>query len=79
MLKDYSIRGLVAKEDCVLPVTFSRITCCLLDEQWATQDFCIDADLADTDDVPIVLGFKDVLTAGVLHIDGRHKRGYLEF
>jgi len=78
MLKSYSIRGLVAKEDCVLPVTFGRITCRLMDEQGATQDFCIGADLADTNDVPIVLGFRDALTAGVLHIDGRQVRGYLE-
>lgn len=78
ILKDYKITGLVDKEECRLPVSFGELTCCLLDEENITDEFPIKADLAYTDELPIILGFSDLLDEIVIHIDCKSDFAYLE-
>jgi hypothetical protein len=78
VLKDYKITGLVDKEECKLPVSFSELTCRLLDEENITGDLSIKADLAYTDELPIILGFSDLLDEIVIHIDCKNDLAYLE-
>jgi hypothetical protein len=78
ILKDYKITGLVDKEECKLPVSFSELTCRLLDEENITDDLPIKADLAYTDELPIILGFADLLDEIVIYIDCKNDCAYLK-
>lgn len=77
--KDYEIRGLVPKEECSQLVCFGEITCRLFDEHHITDPIVMKADLAYTDDVPIILGFKDLLEEIPIHIACKKDIAYLEF
>jgi len=78
VLKDYKITGLVDKEECRLTVSFGELACCLLDEGNITDEFPIKADLAYTDELPIILGFADLLDEIAIHIDCKNDFAYLE-
>lgn len=77
--KDYEIRGLVPKEECSQWVCFGEITCRLFDEHHVTGPIVMKADLAYTDDVPIILGFKDLLEEISIYIACKKDVAYLEF
>lgn len=77
-MKDYEIRGVVPKEECAQPVHFGTITCRLLDEESETGDLTIRADLAYTDDLPIILGLLDLLEKAVVHINCKTDLAYLQ-
>lgn len=77
-LKDYEIRGIVPKEECAQPVCFGAVTCRLLDEEGETGELTIRADLAYTDDLPIILGLLDLLEKAVIHTNCRRDVAYLQ-
>ncbi len=68
-LEDYEIWGIVPKEECAQPVRFGTLTCRLLDRENETEDLTIKADLAYTDDIPLILGFLDLMEKAVLHVN----------
>lgn len=75
---DYVVRGVVPKEECVLPVLIGDISCVLVDRERQTDELKISAYLALTDDVPFVIGFWDLLERFKLYMDYRNKEAYLE-
>lgn len=76
--KDHDIRGLVPKEECVLRASFGEITCCLLDEHNVTDDLTIEVDFVYSDELPIILGLRDLLERGVVYLDCQNDQAYLE-
>jgi len=60
-----------------LEANVGRVTCRLLDERRRSRPLEIHAFLSLTDDVPLILGFKDVLTDFPLHLDYRRRRAYI--
>jgi len=58
---------------------FGEVICRLQDEQNHTSDFSLRADLVYNDDIPLVLGFLDLIELGALHIHLLANENYLEF
>lgn len=61
-LGEYKMFGLSKKEGCSVPVDIGKITCIIVDEFGnQTKELDISAFLAQTDQVPLILGFKGIL------------------
>ncbi|MBU0567360.1 hypothetical protein KJ693_05170 [bacterium] len=75
----HSIRGVVPKEECSLPVQVGEVILRLVDEKVATKGFSIMAYLAPTNKVPLILGFKDFLSKLSLYHNFEGKRAFVEF
>ena len=75
-----SIRGLVPKKQCKIDVKIGWISCKIIDKQGnLTPEIKFRAFLALIDDIPLILGFKDLLDKFKLTISPIEKMGYIEF
>ena len=72
------VRGVVPREECSIPILIGDISCILVDKQRRSEELEISAYLALTDDVPLVIGFWDLLERFKLCMDYRNKEAYLE-
>lgn len=77
-LAEHTIRGIVPKEECSIPVSVGRIKCVLLDEEKVSKEYEIVAYLALTNKVPLILGFKNLLEKFNVYFDFSNGMGYLE-
>ncbi len=76
---DYFVRGLVPKEECVLPVKIGWIHGMIIDRLGnRTSELRFRAYLAPTDDVPLIIGFKDLMEKCELQFDSKSLIGYIE-
>lgn len=78
-IKDYAIRGIVPKRECSLPVTIGEISCILLDKEQSTEKIKVKSYLAYSDEVPLIIGFKDLLDSFGIYLDFRKNQAYLEY
>jgi hypothetical protein len=76
-LKDYAVRGVVPKRECSLPVTIGEVSCILLDEERSTEEIKIKSYLAHSNEVPLIIGFKDLLDSFGLYLDYRKNLAYV--
>lgn len=74
----HTVRGLVPKEECLLPILIGDISCILVDEERQSEELKISACLALTDDIPLIIGFWDILEKFKLYMDYRKKEAYLD-
>jgi len=78
-LAEHEIRGIASKPECSIPVKIAKVTCFLQDDTGhQTKDLEIIAFLAQTDDVALLLGFKDRLAALRLECDYRQQVASVE-
>lgn len=78
-IADHYVRGLVPKEECIMDVEVAWVTVVLLDARGnRTPEIKFRAYLTLTDEIPIVLGFKDLLDRLILHLDYGQKIAYVE-
>jgi len=77
-LADYYVKGVVPKEECSIPVIIGRINLRLMDEETQSKEIRVHAYLALTDEVPLIIGFKDLLDQCAVHFDYQSKEGYVE-
>ena len=68
-LKSFALRGLVAREECAIPVTAGIISAIFEDRDGHQIKRSFRAYLAQTDEVPLILGVQDVLEDGKLFLD----------
>lgn len=79
ILGDYFVRGVVPKKECVLPVKIGWVRAMILDRFGnRTSELRFRAYLAPTDDVPIIIGFKDLMDKGELNFNSKSFTGYIE-
>jgi hypothetical protein len=73
------VRGLVPREDCVLPVKIGRVHAVILDRLGhQSSELTFRAYLAPTDDVPLIIGFKDLMDRCELQFNSKSLTGYIE-
>ena len=73
------LRGIIPKEECELEVSVGIIKCIMLDEDGnQTDEMETHFLLALTDEVPILIGFKDLLDRFTIHCDYQRKEAWLE-
>lgn len=77
VLGDYSVQGIANKPECVVPVKVGRITLRLLSRGRLVKSLRVTALLAESNDVPLLLGFHDVLSRFALYMNQRARRAYL--
>lgn len=77
-IKEYSVSGIVPKRECFLPVTIGEVSCILLDEEQSTDNIKVKSYLAHTDEIPLIIGFKDLLDKFGLYLNFRKNIAYLE-
>lgn len=69
IIGEHEVKGIVKKNECVLPVKIGIVNCKLVDSQNETQWIPIVAYCVDSDDVPVLLGMKDALDRFKVEID----------
>lgn len=78
-ISKYKIKGIQTKEECSIPVIIGKITCILVDREGnETSENHMYALLALVDNVPLILGFKDLLSKFKVIFDFRTKDGFVE-
>jgi hypothetical protein len=76
---DYKMYGLSKKEECSVPVSIGKITCIIVDETAnQSKELSIFAFLAKTDQVPVIIGFKDILEKFKLVSNFNESIAYME-
>jgi len=79
IIGNYFVRGLVPKEECILTVKVSWIHAIILDRFGnRTKELRFRAFLAPTDDVPLIIGFKDLMDICELRFNAKSLKGYIE-
>ena len=78
-IKEYSVSGIVPKKECSFPVTVGEVSCILLDEKQSTNNIKVKSYLAHTDDIPLIIGFKDLLDSFGFYFNFRENIAYLEY
>ena len=78
VITDHVVRGVVPREECALPILIGDISCVLADRERQSEELTISAYLALTDDIPLVIGFWDLLEKFKLIMDYRNKEAHLE-
>lgn len=78
-LADHEVFGIAGKPECSIPVKIGKVTCFLEDDAGhRTKEIEIYAYLAQTDEVSLILGFKELLAKLVLYCDYRRQLAYVE-
>ncbi|MBI1742897.1 hypothetical protein HYR54_07495 [Candidatus Acetothermia bacterium] len=79
VLADHSVSGVVPKPECSIPIKVGTLSCKLVDtEGHESKEMEIHAYFALNDDVPLILGFKDVLARFPHFFDYPQRDAYLE-
>lgn len=76
---EHTVKGIVKKQECVLPVKIGVLNCKLVDDENETPSINILAYCVDSDDVPVIMGMKDALDKFKIEIDIKTGTGYLVF
>jgi hypothetical protein len=78
ILADHYVKGLVPKPECKIDVKVGTVTGVLLDRQNSSKEYRFLSFLATTNDVPLILGFKELLSKLRLYIDPQTSTAWLE-
>ncbi|MGB2841838.1 MAG: hypothetical protein WBC40_05095 [Halobacteriota archaeon] len=79
ILTNYELTGIVPRRECKLPVLIGRIRCILLDKLGnMSKEMRFRAFLALTNQVPLVLGFKDLLENFNVCFDCKKDRSFIQ-
>ena len=62
ILADHYVRGLIPKPECKMGVKVGEISGYLVDQEGITSKYKSSSYLAPTNDVPIIMGFRELLT-----------------
>ncbi|MEE9151490.1 MAG: hypothetical protein V3U20_06635 [Thermoplasmata archaeon] len=73
----YEVHGLVPNEECKMDVKIGTLRVVLLDENGNQTEEEITAFFAERDDIPLILGFKDLLENYELNIMPKDETGFL--
>lgn len=77
--KEYTLFGLSKKQECGLNGEISTIAIILVDEEGnQTTEIELTAFLAETDQIPLILGFSGLLEKVSLHFDYQQNVAYVE-
>lgn len=78
-LRSFPLQGLVARKECVVPVTAGILSAVLEDRDGCRVRRTFRAYLAQVDEVPLILGMQNLLEDGKLFVDLRAHTAWLEF
>lgn len=74
------LKGMNLRKECAIPVDIGKTKCILFDGEYNfTPEMEIPAAFTKTDEVPLILGFADLLSKFQVHFDHRRKIAYIEW
>ena len=73
------IGGLMAQKECAIPARVGILSMTLLDPQGHQRRLTVRAFLAQTTDIPLILGFQDCLEKATMHLSFPRKEAWLDF
>lgn len=74
----HKLTGISKREECLVPVKISRVKSRLIDSQGSlSPEFELWVAFAERDDVPSILGMKDIINSFKLETDPEEKKLYL--
>ena len=73
------IGGLLARKECAIPARVGILAMTLLDPQGHRQRLTVRAFLAQTTEVPLILGFQDCLEKATVHLSFPRNEAWLDF
>jgi hypothetical protein len=62
VIGETELRGVIPKKECVMPIKVATIELRLIDPKYATETIEIKTYLAPNDNVPLVIGFEELLS-----------------
>ncbi len=77
-LADYTVQGVVPREECVLKGRLGKVECVIHDEKSETGPLSLTTFLAPILGVPLILGFYELLTMFDLHCCYADKKAWLQ-
>ena len=73
------IGGFVSRKECAISARIGILAMTLFDQQGHRRRLTVRAFLAQTTDVPLILGFQDCLEKATLHVAAASHQAWLEF
>jgi len=78
IIAEYELKGINPRPECSIPALVGKVMCMLHDDYGhSSDDLLISAILAQSNEVPIILGFADLLTEFEVTFNYRAGRAYL--
>lgn len=78
-ISEYKISGLSPKPECAIPVIIGKNKCVIVDDlNNCTKEYIIHAFLALTDEIPLIIGFIDILQKFAIHFNYEINEAYIE-
>ena len=77
-IERHTVKGIIPGKECSIDVIIGKIKLKLIDEENETGELNIYAYLAMTDEVPLILGFKDLLSKFRVCFDYGENEAFLE-
>ncbi len=74
----HCVKGIVPRKECSIEVIIGKIKLKLIDEKNETNEMEIYAYLALTDEAPLIIGFKDLLSRFKLCIDFPENKAWID-
>lgn len=74
----YKMKGLNSRDECSIPVVVGKTKCVLFDKSANTsEELEIACYFAHSDEIPVIIGFADILTKFKINIDYPNKNAFL--
>jgi hypothetical protein len=78
-IADHQVQGISSRPECAVPVKIGKVSCVLFDEEGnQTRELKIHTYLALTSEVPLIIGFKDILSQFSTYFDYSALEAYIE-
>jgi len=78
ILANHHVRGLVPKKECKIDVQVGELTGALIDRKNLSKRYKFLSYFAPTNEVPLILGFKELLSKLKLFVDYKNNIAWLE-
>ena len=73
------IGGLLSRKECAVPARVGILAMTLFDPEGHKQRLTVRAFLAQTTEIPLILGFQDCLEKATMYLSFLHSEAWLEF
>jgi hypothetical protein len=78
VIGEAELKGVIPKEECVMPVKVAKIKLRLIDPMYATEIIETNAYLAQNDNVPLLIGFEKLLSEFDIFFSYYNKNAFIK-
>ncbi len=78
VIGETELRGVIPKKECVMPVKVAIVRIRLVDPEYTTEEIELKAYLALSEDVPLIIGFENLLSEFNIFCSYRTQNAFIE-